>query len=251
MNHRRALKPHEIRVIKIGREAIFELLWEILREISYEKFRLPHNKFSRKKVFIDWLFDEKECEIILLAHSRVPKENAEAVIAHIKNHSLEAIESLLLSPNGKEYYYSIPYTSYDGGHLNSIGTKEESVQDNAFGKLLGNLGIRVRPLRKHEIRVIRLSQQAIHELLWEHFMKTADEVMDIPEEVDDIRTIYHMYIEGSLEELMLYVMNFNEASDKAFVENQEYCNQNVHFTTDSYSKKTTKGQKYISVILSK
>ena len=251
MNHRRALQPHEIRVIKIDRKAILELMWEILREISYEKFRLPHNKYYSKKVCIDWFFDEKRCEIILLAHSRVSEVNTEAVITCIKNHSLESIESLLLSPNGKEYYHSILYTPLVGGHSTSISIKEDSVQGNALGMLLGNLGIRVRPLRKHEIRAIRLSQHAIHELLWEHFMKTGDEVMDIPEEVDDIRTIYHMYIEGRLEELTLYVMNFDEASDKAFVENQEYCNQNVHFTTDSYSKKPTKGQNYISVMLSK
>lgn len=251
MNHRRALQPHEIRVIKIDRKAILELIWEILGEISYEKFRLPHNKYYSNKICIDWFFDEKQCEIILLAHSRACEVNTEAVITCIKNLSLEAIESLLLNPNGKEYYHSIQDTSFVTGHSTSISIKEDSVQGNALEMLLGNLGIRVRPLRKHEIRVIRLSQQAIHELLWEHFMKTGDEVMDIPEEVDDIRTIYHMYIEGKLEELTLYVMNFNEASDKAFIENQEYCNQNIHFTTDSYSTKPTEGQNYISVMLSK
>lgn len=252
MNQRKALQPHEIRVIKIDRKAILELIWEILREISYEKFRLPHNKYYSKKICMDWFFDEKQCEIILLAHSRAYEVNTEAVISCIKNLSLEAIESLLLNPNGKEYYHSIQGTSFVTGHSTSFCRKEDSVQGNALGKLYGNLGIQVRPLRKHEIRVIRLSQQAINELLWEHFMKTGDEVMDIPEEeIDDIRTIYHMYIEGKLEELTLYVMNFNEASDKAFIENQEYCNQNIHFTTDSYSKKPTEGRNYVSVMLSK
>lgn len=252
MNQREALQPREMRVIKINRNAILELLGEILTEISYEKFRLPHNKYCRNMVFIDWFFDEDQCEIILLAHSRAYKINTEAVITCIKNLSLEAVESLLLKPNNKKYYHSIQDTSSGTDHSTSISIKKDSVTGNALGRLLGNLGIRIQPLRKHEIRVIRLSQQAINELLWEHFMKTGDEVMDIPEEeIDDIRTIYHMYIEGKLEELTLYVMNFNEASDKAFIENKEYCNQNINFTTDSYSKKSTKGRKYVSVMLSK
>lgn len=250
MNHRSALQPHEIRVIKIGRKAILELMWEILREISYEKFRLPHNKYYSRKVCIDWFFDESQCEILLLAYSRMSEVNTEAAIACVKSHALESIESLLLSPAGKEYFHSIPYTPFTGGHSTSISTKEDRTQDNAWRRLLGSLRIRSRPLRKHEIRVIRLSQHAIYELLWEHFMKTGDEVMDIPEEVDDIRTIYHMYITGRLEELTLYVMNLNEASDKAFAKNREYCNQNIHFTTDAYSRKPTNGQNYISIILS-
>lgn len=252
MNQRKALKPHEIRVIKIDRKAILELIWEILSEISYEKFRLPHNIYYSKKICIDWFFDEKQCEIILSAHSRAYEVNTEAVITCIKNLSLEAIDSLLLNPNGKEYYHTIHDTSFVTGHSTSIRMKEEGVKGNVLGMLFDNLGIRIRPLRKHEIRLIRLSQQAIHELLWEHFMKTGDEVMDIPEEeIDDIRTIYHMYIKGKLEELTLYVMNFNEASDKAFIENQAYCDQNIHFTTDSYSKKPINGRNYVSVMLSK
>lgn len=242
MKQRKALQPHEIRVIKIDRKAILELIWEILSEICYEKFRLPRNIYS-KKIRIDWVFDEKQCEIILMAHSRAYTIELETVITDINKLSLDAIDSLLLKPDGKEYYHSIRETSFVSGH---------STTKRVLGKLLDFLHIRIRPLRKHELRVIRLSQQAIHELLWEHFMKTGDEAMDIPEEeIDDIRTIYHMHIEGNLEELTLYVMNFNEASDKAFLENQEYCDQKIHFTTDSYSKKPAKGRNYVSVILSK
>lgn len=248
MNQRRALQPHEIRVIKIDRKAILELVWEILSEISYQKFRLPH---SSKKICIDRFFDEKQCEIILLAHSRAYEVNTEAVIPCIKNLSLEAIESLILNLNGAEYYDSIRGDSLATGHSTSIRAKEDRVQENTLGKLLDKLGIRVRPLRKCEIRVIRLSEQAIRELLWEHFMKTGDEAMDIPEECDELRTIYHMRINGNLEELTLYVMNFNESSDKAFEENMEYCDQNIPFTTDSYSKKLEKGRNYVSVIVPK
>lgn len=248
MNQRRALQPHEIRIIKIDRKATLELIGEILSKISYEKFRLPH---CSKKICIDWFFDEKQCGIILLAHSRAYEVNTEAAIPCIKNLPLEAMESLCLKSNAKEYYHSIRARSFATDHSTSILMKEKSVRRNALGKLLDKLGIRVRPLRKHEIRAIRLSQQAIHELLWEHFMKTGDEVMDIPEEGDELRTIYHMRINGNLEELTLYVMNFNESSDKAFEENMEYCNQNIPFTTDSYSKKLEKGRNYVSVIVPK
>lgn len=252
MNLRKSLQPHEIRVIKIDRKAILELIWEILTEICYEKFRLPHNKYCRKKICIDWFFDEKQCEIILLAYSRACEVNTKAVIPYIIDMSLEPIESLLLNQKGKECYHSIQHTSFATDYSTSIRMKEANTQGNALGIILDSLGIQVRKLRKHEIRVIRLSQQAINELLWEHFMKTGDEVMDIPEEeIDDIRTIYHMYIEGNLEELTLYVMNFNEASDKAFIENLEYCNQNIQYTTDSYSKKSTKERNYVSVSLPK
>lgn len=252
MHQRKALQPHEIRVIKIGREAILELIWEILSKISYEKFRLPHNIFYSKKICIEWFFDEMQCEIFLLAHSRAYEVNTEAVITFVKNLSSEAIESLLSNPNGKEYYHSIVDASFVTGRSTSISKNENSVQESASRMLFNKRWIRIRPLRKHEIRVIRLSQQAIHELLWEHFMKTGDEVMEIPkEEIDNIRTIYHMHIEGKMEELTLYVMNFNEASDKAFSENQEYCDHNIHFTTDSYSKKLTKGRNYVSVMLPK
>lgn len=252
MNQRKALQPHEIRVIKINRKAILELIGVILSKISYEKFRLPYNTYYSKRVCIDWFFDEDQCEIILLAHDHASKAITEAVITCVKSLSIEAIESLLLNPNGKEYYHSIRDTSLITGHSTAIGMREDRVRGDALEMLFEKLGIRIRLLRKHEIRVIRLSQQAIHELLWEHFMETGDEVMDIPEEgIDDMGTIYNMYIEGKLEELTLYVMNLNEASDKVFIECEEYCNQNIHFTTDSYTKKPTKGRNYLSVMLSK
>lgn len=248
MNQRKALQPHEIRVIKIERKAILELLWEILSEISYEKFRLPRNRSCNKKVCIEQFFDESQCEMVLLAHSCAYKVNAEAVIKY----PLEAIESLLLNSTSKEYYYSLQGASFTTVHSPTGAKEKDRVRVSALGQLLDKLGIRVRPLKKHEIRVIRLSQQAIHELLWEHFMQTGDAAMDIPEEEPgDIHTIYHMYTGGKLEALTLYVMNFNEASDKAFAEMKEYCDQNIHFTANSYSKRPAKGQNYVSVLLSK
>lgn len=250
MNPRKPLSAHEIRVIKIDRNAIFKLVGEILNELSYEKFRIPHNKHYDKKICIDWFFDENQCEILVLAYNRAYKANAEIATTLIKDLSLGAIDSLIQKPNNKKYYYSILSTSHIPSSSTSICLKENSKQRNILGILFDHLGVRARQLKKREIRIIRLSSQAIHELLWEHFMKTGDEMMDIPEEeIGDIRTIFHMYTKGKLEELTLYVMNFNEASDEAFGKNKEYCDQNIAFTTDAYSKKSTKGCNYQSIIL--
>lgn len=55
MKQRKALQPHEIRVIKIDRKAILELTWEILSEISYEKFRFPTISTARRYALIGYL----------------------------------------------------------------------------------------------------------------------------------------------------------------------------------------------------
>ena len=242
MNQRRALQPHEIRVIKIDRIAILELLWEILGDICCEKFCLPQNKWYKKKVCFDWIFDENQCEFILFAQCHAYKACTKSIAANLRNHSIDAIDSLLSKPNGGKYYYSIQNFSCNDPF---------SLPNNPMGVLIDNLDIQIRPLRKHEIRVIRLSRQAIQELLWEHFMETGDEAMEIPEETGEISTIYHMYVEGQLEKLTLYVMNFNEASEEVFVANQEYCKKNIGFTTNSYSKRAAKRPSYISVVPSK
>lgn len=249
MNQRTALQPHEIRVIKINRKTILELLGEIFKEISFEKFRLPQNKYYRKKICVEWFFDEKQCEITLLAYSRASGINSETIITLVNPLSFEAIDSLLSKDGDEEYYYSLYRNSFYDGNPTLIRQKENEMKSNRLGKLFDNVSIGVRPLKKCEIRVIRISQQAINELLWEHFMETGDEVMEISEEDGGISTIYHMYTEGELEELTLYVMNLNEASDEVFIRNKAFCNQNIHFTTDSYFKKSTQDPKYVSAIL--
>ena len=115
--------------------------------------------------------------------------------------------------------------------------------------MLKKLGVRFRSLCDDEVRFIRLSQKAIYELLWEHFMETGDNVMDIPVDTDDV--VYHMYTEGALQQLTLFVMNLNEVSDKAFADNRAYCDQNIPITTDLYSERCKKSRRYVSVVLPK
>lgn len=251
MGQRKSLQPHEIRVIKIDRKAILNLSWEILSQISYKKFRLPQDENSTKRIRIGRYFDEEQCEIILLAHSAADEINQEAVIRYIQNAPVEAIDSLLLNTIGNDYYRSIQDSSFVVDRPNATRAKFCGCGlSNAWGKLCAMLNGSVRPLRKHEIRVIRLSKAAIQELLWEHFIKIGDNVMDILEE-DSSSVIFGMHTAGNLEALTLYAINLNEASDDAFEEVNAYCDQNIGFTTDSLSQKPANGQHYVSVTLLK
>ncbi len=246
MEQRKSLQQHEIRIIKINRDAILDLIWEILVEVSGKKFQLPHNVCDREKVCLDMHFDEQQCEIILSAHRKSRSLNKEALIERINNSTAEAVDSLFLNSKNKQHYHSVQDSSLFHDRSNGIQSNEDCKR-SAWRTMLKNLGIRIRSLGKYEVRFIRLSQKAIHELLWEHFMETGDKAMDIPVDTDDV--IYHMYTEGALRQLTVYVMNLNEASDKAFADNRVYCDQNVPVTTNSYSEKCEKGRRYVSVVL--
>lgn len=134
---------------------------------------------------------------------------------------------------------------------NATRTKTRGGWLDMCGKIRAILSGRVRPLRKREIRVIRLSKKAIQELLWEHFMEVGDALMELPEESDDV--IFHMHVAGELEELTLYVVNLNEVlhakevPDRVFEKIREYCDRNIGFTTDSLVKKPEKSPCYVSV----
>ena len=248
MRQKKALNPHEIRVIKLAKYAILDLIWEILIDISYKKFLLPHNTYYTKKISFDWWFDEEQCEYFLLAHRRSDEINKEKVIALAKKLLIKPIESLLTASK-KKAYYSIQDISLVRSHSSLFGIKKTFGKDIEREKLLAGLGIRVRPLKRHEVRIIWLSKQAITELLWEHFMDVGDQIMDLPKDKDDVQTIYHMNIRGALEELTLYVMNVDEASDEAFVNNLAYCDRNINCTFDSYSDISVERSNYVSVII--
>ncbi len=246
MEQRKPLQHHEIRVIKINREAILNLIWEILVEISEKKFQLPHNVYYRDKVCLDMHFDEKQCEIIVSVYRKEHSINKETLIAHINNSAAEVVDSLFLNSKNKQYYYSIQDSCLFYGGSNRIQSNEDCKR-STWRTMLKNLGVRIRSLGKYEVRFIRLSQEAIHELLWEHFMETGDKALDIPVDTDDV--IYHMYTEGALQQLTVYVMNLNEASDKVFADNRVYCDQNIPITTYSYAEGCEKGRAYVSVVL--
>ncbi len=241
MEQRKALQYHEIRVIKIDREAILNLIWEIFAKISGDKMHLPCNVYDGEKVCLDMYFDEQQCEIILSAYRKGHSLNKEAFIAYVNNSAFQAVDSLFLKPKNKQYYHSIQ-DSY-------LFCDASNCKRSALRIMLKKLGVRFRSLGDDEVRFIRLSQKAIYELLWEHFMETGDNVMDIPVDTDDV--VYHMYTEGALQQLTLFVMNLNEVSDKAFADNRAYCDQNIPITTDLYSERCKKSRRYVSVVLPK
>lgn len=249
MNQRKTLQPHEIRVIKIERKAILDLTWEILSKIGYEKFRLPSGENSMQRIRMDWCFCPEQCEIILLAHSSAYALNKEAAITYIKNLPIEAIESLFVNENGKDCYHSIQNASLLTVRPNAARAKMCGWGLGDAWEKLRAMGS-VRPLKKQEIRVIRLSRQAIQELVWEHFMQTGDEIMEIPEE-DSASVIFHMHVEEKLEKLTLYAISLMEASDPVFEKVNTYCDQNICVTTNSLSQKSAKERCYVSVLLSK
>lgn len=250
MKQSRSLAPYEIRIIKIGRNAILNLTWEILSKTCYEKFRLPRGINRGKRICVDWCFDAERGEMILFAHSSMYKLNLEAAITYINNLSVEATDSFLLNPDEKDDYFSILDTSFEiiqpDTNIAAYGNRLEA----ALGKLHAAMDHRIRPLEEHEIRVIRLSQQAIQELVWEYFMKNGDRIMDIPEECGT-SIIFHMHIEGKLEKLTLYAINLNEASDLLFEKVDAYCDREIGLTTDSLLKKPEEERYYISASLSK
>lgn len=248
MRQENPLQTHEIRVLRLDKKAIFDLLWEIFNEISYEKFQLSHGVNSN--ICINWCFDERQCEIILFAHNKAERINEEKVIAYMSNLPGEALESLLINIRGK-YYQSIKDNAFLIDYPNSVRKKE---CNSGHRKVLGTLSIlwerHVRPLKKHELRVIRLSEQAIHELIWEYFMRNGDEIMDIPEE-DSLKKIFCMYAEDKLQELKLYVLNLNEVSMVNFEKMNEYCMQNICFTTKLLCRGIANRRQYTSVMLPK
>lgn len=251
MKQSRSLAPFEIRVIKIGREAIMDLTWEILSEICHEKFRIPRSMNSVKRIRIDRHFDSEKGEIILFAHSSMYELNMEAAVAHVNKLSVEATESLLLNPDGKDYYSSILDASFEISHPNVNAAKTRGSRlDNALEKIHTMLNHRVRVMDAHEIRVIWLSQQAIQELVWEYFVKNGDKIMEIPKK-DSFSVIFHMNMEEKLEKLTLYAINLNEASDSVFEEAEAYCSEKIGFTTDSLLKESGEEHYYVSVTLPK
>lgn len=239
--------PYEIRVIKIDRAAILNLIWEILAESCYEKFRLPRGGNSSRKICVDRFFDASKSEIILFAHGSTLTLSMEAAVARIGKLPIEATESLLSNPRNSVYYHTILDPSFEISRPNADMPKAHTCRLTvALEKLCTMRNSRVRPLEEHEIRVIRLSQQAIQELIWEYFMKNGDKVMDIPKK-DSFSVIFHMHVEGNLEKLTLFAMNLNEASDPVFEEVEAYCNQKVGFTADLLSKAPEAGCHYVSV----
>lgn len=242
------LHPHEVRIIKINGNILFELIGEILNDICHERFHLPLNPNDSKLIRIDRIANVEQGEIVLFAYNSIYELDKEAIMVHFNNLKIEATESLLLKPNGRNYYHSIHGTPFIINQANVTNVNiEYRAQFQTWNRLRTMLYSNGRKLRKHEVRVIRLSRQAIYELVWEHFMKAGNEILDVPE--NDFSVIFGMYMDEKMEMLALYAMDLSNASDAVFSKVNTYCDQSLSFTTDSLSKKTMDEQKYISIVL--
>lgn len=250
MLQRKSLQPHEIRVLRLNKTTIMGIIKESLEEISYIRFRLPQDTDD---VCVDWMLDIEQHELFLYAYSTREDLNKNAVIEYIKNYPMDSLESLLKIKKGK-YYYSIKDPSLFIAHPES-GAKAKCV--NRKGKGLRSIFAawreHIRPIRKHELRVIRLSIQGVKELVIEYFMEFGNSLFDLPDEdpeedvVNDF--MYRIILTDNLEELMVYIVNVNEVSSSYLEKVDAYCDEHICFTSDVIPKELATRSYYTSMIL--
>ena len=111
----------------------------------------------------------------------------------------------------------------------------------------------IRPIGKHELRVIRLSIQGVKELVLEYFMEFGNSLFDIPDEDPDEDVvndfIYRMILTDNLEKLMVYIVNLNEVSSSYLEKVDAYCEEQICFVSDFNPKMIENKQYYTSIIL--
>ncbi|MBQ6549879.1 MAG: hypothetical protein IJL78_00540 [Lachnospiraceae bacterium] len=247
MLQKRSLKRYEVRVLRFDKSTIFKIIKESLKEISYIRFQLPRNT---ENAHIDWIFDIERYELLLYAYSTREDLNKDAVIEYIKNYPMDSLESLLTIKKGK-YYYSIKDPSLFIAHT-ELGAKTKCV--NRKGKGLRSISAAWRghicPIRKHELRMIRLSIQGVKELVFEYFMDFGNTLFDIPVEDKDFgNNIYCMSLNDDLEDLIVYAVNLNEVSSICFEKVDAYCEEHICFASDFNPKVIETKPYYTSMIL--
>lgn len=236
------LHPLEFRVIKLDRHAVLSLLRKILIRISTKQLQAFVDNACIDSISVGQYFDENNCEMLLFAYSRKENLSEDSIIPYVKNLAIVAQESILTNDDGWRHCDSIQLPSVVPGQ--SKGSAEsvhvQSVELNRF-----------LPWRKQEVRIIRLSEGAIGELLWEYFMEVGYQLMNLSQEdADDLPTIYRMYTENNLKSLTLYVMNLFEASERVFNQIDAYCDSHIHAIGEDALANWTEKSYYIVGTLS-
>lgn len=243
MEHKKSLRPLEFRVIKLDQYSVLDLLRKILNKICFDQLNLFGDITCVDSVSVGQYFDETSCEILLFAYICKNNLSEDSIIPHIKNLAIVAQDSILTNVDGWPHYNSFQISSEV---LDQPQEKTESIcvmpsASNGFSTW-----------QSYEVRIIRLSQKAIGEVLWEYFMETGHELMNIPQEnLDDSPTIYRMYTGKNLKTLTLYVMNLYEASDNTFKKIDAYCDSHIGFASDSSISTRTDKIHYVTGFLSK
>lgn len=233
MRQKTFLRPHEIRVMKIGKAAILEMTLKCLSELCFEKYQIHNNRKNRKQLCVEWLFREDVCELGLYLHSSTYTLRKTSASDILECGIIDAIDSLLLN-NRAPYFQSVN----DPLLMSSNDVQpEERLQildmSSGFGKERTKRRYREVPLLDHEARVIRLSKKAIQEILWEEFMEIGCEIMDLPQ--DDFSYLFFMNVEEKMKSLTFYAIRFSEFSDAIIKELDSYFSKYLCFTANSVS----------------
>lgn len=236
---REPISLHEIRVIKIDKMAVFDIIENIFKEIRFELFKISPKANYHKKIAFDWSYDNIKNELILYAYNTIGIR-IENLVDEIKKFSITTVDSLCINKK-ITFYQSIQSFTTELDRTHSEEKKNSDKNHFSVRKIKNHVAN--HDMKDNEIRIIRLSYKAVKELLWEYFMKFGNELMNIPEESgEDI--IFHMFINNCLDDLTIYAVRIDEISEKIFEMIDVYCNQNVSFTTDLITKKDEYQQCY-------
>lgn len=220
MEHINPLHPLEFRVIKLDHHAVLTLLRKILIKISIEQLRAYGDNSCIDSISVGQYFDDNNSEVLLFAYVRNENIKEEVIIPYVKNLAMVAQNSILANDEGWQHCDSIQLPSEAPGQTQE---KLERVHVQSVKMT------RFWPWPRQEVRIIRLTEVAIGELLWEYFMEVGYQLMNLPQEdPDDLPTIYRMYTEENYQSLTLYVMNLFEASDSVFRKIDAYCDSHIN-----------------------
>lgn len=213
------LKPMEFRVIKLNHDTVSNLLRKILIKTSMEQLQTSGESHCIDFISYGQYFDEESDDLVLFAYRKDEDMSEEDIIPWIQNLGIVAQESLFWSDCVWQHCNCIKLPLERFGHC-----EEKAVPVPITPAKLREFW----SWSKREIRVIRITQRAISELLWEHFMDVGYQLMELPQEdSDDFPIIYRMYTEDHLQSLTLYVMNLLEASDSSFHKIDTYCDSHI------------------------
>ncbi len=229
MNQSYLLQPKELRAIRVEKQQILELLWHLLGKMELEKFQLPQNSSAREQITIEHRFMEERCEIILLAYHRVCVVDMEETMKYIYALPIEPLDSLLIHREDGKYFASI--------FLPVFGAPKEHFSNKTLPRVWDwrrLLGSRVVPLRKDEVRVIRLSRQALQELIWEYFVENGSCLFECAD--DDLTPelwdpTYSVQFSGKLDDVIVSLTRFENLLHGGTDRIDLYCRQRVPVTT--------------------
>lgn len=99
-------------------------------------------------------------------------------------------------------------------------------------------------MNKNEIRAVKITGNAIDELLWELLNKTGEQFLDLPE---DSETIFHLKWDKEKDELVFYAVEFENPRPVNFEAIDNYISKHIGITADSLYNPDT--EPYVKITL--